>query len=1038
MPLALVACGVALALGATVLGPVLAGLLLLAPFAVRRPPVCLVLLVVVEVTNLAALLGNRVPGRLFWPVALLGVAAVALALRDPVTRARVCRPLALVGALLGAYLGTQAVAVLAAQRPDLAYAVLGPIVVDTAYIALVAALALISARPWALALAITVPLVALCVLAVVNQVGFGGTVDFGGLATVTSATGELATTPRQSGPLLDSNFWGRHLVIAVPLALALLARAARSGSWRRTAAWALSIAALLAGMYLTQSRGTFIAAAYACAIWALLSGPDIRRWCLRLLPALLPLGLVPGIGNRLVALVGDVRGNAAYGLDWSVLVRRAAQEIALAMFRDQPLLGVGPGGYVALLDAYAGKVPSAVLIPVDAAHNLYLQLAAESGLVGLAGWLVMFTGFTALAWGAVRRHARTGSSAAERQLAAAVLASLLGWAVASVFLHLAHYRTLGTLLALAACVAAVPGTAVPGTAVPGVQRAARRPVAAGIIALAALAAALGTVAATSTTSYTASRTVTLVPPGLVDGTYLRELRVRDRTEMLPTYAALIATAGTGGSADADPTRGVITVSTSAPSPAQARAELADLLAGAVDRLATTGANRDFLLRQVGVDTDTVRHGVSPGGIGLGALAAAGVGLFGVLRRRRRGSSRAAPPDTVALVEFSPSGGLFQFAVQLGESLAADGHRVEVLTGPDPELAARHPNLRIRSVLPTWHPTSDRWGPAAVRRPVRATQLVAAWLVLTWHLARRPPRAVLFSNWRFSFEPLFVVWITRMLRGRSLVGIVAHEPLPRSDHRDTATPKSGRLLGWAFGAAWRRLDVVFALGTRSAALIRERWDPPCEPVVIPHGDERALRGGHPVPPVTTTAPVALFFGTWTRYKGLDVLLDAFERVRAALPGARLVLAGVVGADLDPAAVITRARAIGGIDARPGYLDISEVSALVGSARLLVTPYVRASQSGVVHLAYTFGRPVVSSAVGDIPEVVHDRVNGLLVPPRDARRLAEAMVELLGDPELAARLGATGASELEAAWQVAATRVGAALDAAGTRVAGPGSP
>jgi len=480
--LALVVCGVALALGATVLGPLLAGLLLLAPVAVRRPPVCLVLLVVVEVTNLA----YRVPGRLFWPLSMLGVAAVAVALRDPVTRARVCRPLALVGALLAVYLGAQVVAALAAQRSDLAYAALGPTIVDTAYIALVAALAVLSARPWALALAITVPLVALSMLAVVNQVGFGATVDFGGFATVTNATGELATTPRQSGPLLDSNFWGRHLVIALPLALALLARAARSGSARRTAAWVLAIAALLGGMYLTQSRGTFIAAACAGATWALVSGPDVRRWCVRLLPPLALLALLPGIGNRLVALVGYVGGNAAYGLDWSVLVRRAAQEIALAMFRDRPLLGVGPGGYVALLTAYADKVATAVPVPVDAAHNLYLQLAAESGLVGLAGWLVMFAGFTAMAWGAVRRRAGAGAATAQRQLAAAVLASLLGWAVASVFLHLAHYRTLGTLLALAACVAAEPGVGVQRVGVQRGARAARRPVAVGITALAAL------------------------------------------------------------------------------------------------------------------------------------------------------------------------------------------------------------------------------------------------------------------------------------------------------------------------------------------------------------------------------------------------------------------------------------------------------------------------------------------------------------------------------------------------------------------------
>jgi hypothetical protein len=55
---------------------------------------------------------------------------------------------------------------------------------------------------------------------------------------------------------------------------------------------------------------------------------------------------------------------------------------------------------------------------------------------------------------------------------------------------------------------------------------------------------------------------------------------------------------------------------------------------------------------------------------------------------------------ITLVEFNPSGGLFQFAVQLGEALADRGHDVELVTGPDPELASRRPNFRVVAQLPT--------------------------------------------------------------------------------------------------------------------------------------------------------------------------------------------------------------------------------------------------------------------------------------------------------------------------------------------------
>jgi glycosyltransferase involved in cell wall biosynthesis len=386
---------------------------------------------------------------------------------------------------------------------------------------------------------------------------------------------------------------------------------------------------------------------------------------------------------------------------------------------------------------------------------------------------------------------------------------------------------------------------------------------------------------------------------------------------------------------------------------------------------------------------------------------------------------------IVFVEFSPSGGLFQFAVQMGDALAAAGHRVVLLTGPKPEIDSAQPGFDIRPVLPTWHPADSAVRPSTfrlLRRAVRAGQLVLAWLVLTWHLMRIHPRAVLWSNWRFTFEPMFVVLIARILRG-SILGIIAHEPLPRSDAKDTSTPRSGRLLTAAFGAAWRQMDVVFVLGPRTRDVVLQHWEPAGEVVVIPHGDERGLmRDGHPGTAVADTEPIALFFGTWSKYKGIGVLLDAFALVRARFPEARLILAGGVGADVDLPGLLARAQEIGNVDARPGYVAVEDVPAILGSARVVVTPYIRASQSGVVHLAYTFGRPVVSTDVGDLPEVVLDGKTGLLVAAGDPKPLAAAICALLADPQLAEQLGAAGCRMMTDSWSVAAARVLDALDEA----------
>jgi L-malate glycosyltransferase len=58
------------------------------------------------------------------------------------------------------------------------------------------------------------------------------------------------------------------------------------------------------------------------------------------------------------------------------------------------------------------------------------------------------------------------------------------------------------------------------------------------------------------------------------------------------------------------------------------------------------------------------------------------------------------------------------------------------------------------------------------------------------------------------------------------------------------------------------------------------------------------------------------------------------------------------------------------------------------------------------AMACSRPIVATRAGGIPEIVEDGINGLLVPPRDARALADAILRALGDDDMRARIGAAG--------------------------------
>ena len=409
--------------------------------------------------------------------------------------------------------------------------------------------------------------------------------------------------------------------------------------------------ALLAGVYLTQSRGTFLAGGVAVLVWVLLSGPTVRRRGAAMLPLLLPLSLLPGVGDRMVALLRDLTSGAVtYGIDPSVLGRTAAQQIAWAMFRDRPVFGFGPGTYTSLVPEYAGVVQTAVLEPTDAPHNLYAQFAAESGLLGLLCWLIMFGGLTAVSAVAVARIGRHRPD--DRILAAAVFAALVAYAVASIFLHLAYLRSIGILLALAVVVFSSSGPALPA---PVSRQLRRRVTVVGLTIAASVAGALVVLDTVGPPETLARQRITTLSTLPVSGNQAYALDIRSRDSFLPTLATVMAQgAPPGSSVVADPVRGVITVSATGSDEQEARQSLGAALADGRRRLDEVGAANGYTLRPLGrIEVDRHRRR-SPAAVGAalatGALIAGAAAVLFRPRRRRRpedGSPSSSPEQVGA-------------------------------------------------------------------------------------------------------------------------------------------------------------------------------------------------------------------------------------------------------------------------------------------------------------------------------------------------------------------------------------------------------
>jgi glycosyltransferase involved in cell wall biosynthesis len=388
-------------------------------------------------------------------------------------------------------------------------------------------------------------------------------------------------------------------------------------------------------------------------------------------------------------------------------------------------------------------------------------------------------------------------------------------------------------------------------------------------------------------------------------------------------------------------------------------------------------------------------------------------------------SVARDPWRIVLVEFLPSGGMFQFSFQFAKALAEAGHHVQLLTGPSPELRSTTPNLEV---FPTWHPNRQQEeGPVKrkIRRILRALLLVESWRRAVVHVRRKRPDIAQFGELRYPLDAAALLLTARLGHVGALVD-VAHNPLPYDvTNKAQSVEKAGRFTRHLLVRAYGVCDLVLVLGEGPRAELLKHFPRVSHTAVCGHGNYDSVLTGTRTGRPSSAPPSALFFGAWTRYKNIPLMLDAFELLRSKLPQARLTLAGPVMPDVDLGAITARAHAIGNIDLLPGYVHLSRLPDLFARHRVVIFTYKTVNISGSVHMAYTFGRPVVATDVGAMRDAVEHGVTGLLAAPEPVA-VAEAISRILRDPEAADRMGRAAArrAEHESSWSSVAEKAAAA--------------
>lgn len=281
----------------------------------------------------------------------------------------------------------------------------------------------------------------------------------------------------------------------------------------------------------------------------------------------------------------------------------------------------------------------------------------------------------------------------------------------------------------------------------------------------------------------------------------------------------------------------------------------------------------------------------------------------------------------------------------------------------------------------------------LRQPIRQTRVIRRLIA---QIHEFNPDVVHYQGTHLWFDLALP-----LLRRYPLVFTI-HDIRPHpGDRLSQKTPQ------WIENFARRQAGELIVHTQYTRNLLLREWPSAAEKTsVIPH----IQIGGAPwLSRVREDENLILFFGRIWEYKGLEYLIRAEPLITARVPNARFLIAGE-GEDfaryrrmmVHPERFIVHNE----------YISEDRAADYFHRASVVVLPYIEASQSGVIPLAYSAGKPVVATTVGGLPETVENGRTGYLVPPRDSAQLAEAVTKLLLDQPLRRCMGEDSKRKIEA--------------------------
>lgn len=267
-----------------------------------------------------------------------------------------------------------------------------------------------------------------------------------------------------------------------------------------------------------------------------------------------------------------------------------------------------------------------------------------------------------------------------------------------------------------------------------------------------------------------------------------------------------------------------------------------------------------------------------------------------------------------------------------------------------------------------------------------------------YIKKKKPDMVMIQWWHPYFAPCYYL-LARFMGKQNLTfvchNVFPHERFPLDKKLTRLTLRNGK-------------HFIVHAKEEEAELKQIMPNPDCQ--VTPHPSYNAFCFEHMTKAQARerlglgfNEKVLLFFGFVRPYKGLKHLLNAMPRIKKRLGNVKLLIVGEFGSAEDKDDYVEQIKGLAtsnpdleaSIAIYDGYTPDREVEKYFAACDMVVLPYESATQSGIVQIAYGFGKPVVVTNVGGLPDVVENNRTGYVVPPQDAEALAESIVRYFAE-------------------------------------------